>query len=149
MFAISATAVDEIRAMDGLQQIGATGNSAIQKVRYRLVRDGRPYYVVDANLYFHMLPSHSTRVLVLRDTKVAVLVSHIDRMMEVGNVLSLPHAFCGEERSWFRGLAVLNVGSQDPVVVPVVKPESFLKAAELNLLEADEPRRKAKSAAKA
>ena len=56
-FAISAAAVDEIRAMDGLQPIEAAEAGLVPKVRYRLLREGRTYYVVDGNFYFQMLPS--------------------------------------------------------------------------------------------
>jgi hypothetical protein len=42
-------------------------------------------------------------------------------MTTVPNVLPLPHAFCGEERKWYLGLAVL-----DEHVVPVVNPACFL-----------------------
>jgi chemotaxis signal transduction protein len=134
-FAIGAVAVDEIRNTDGLQQIGAAGDLRVPKVKYRLMREGRKYYVVDAMQYFRILPSHGSRILLLRNSRAAVLVSHIDRMAEIGNILALPHAFSGEERTWYRGLTVLEASGETPVVVPVVRPEGFLSEAELNLVE--------------
>jgi chemotaxis signal transduction protein len=135
MFAIGAAAVDEIRNTDGLRQIGAAGDMRVPKVKYRLLRDGRNYYVVDAAQYFRMLPTRATRVLLLRDSNAAVLVSNIDRMTEIGNVLALPHGFRGEEQKWYRGLTVLDPSGDAPVVVPVVRPEGFLSGDELKLVE--------------
>lgn len=132
MFAIGAVAVEEIRNTVGLQQIG---DMRVPKVKYRLMRDGRNYWVVDASQYFHMLPAQATRVLLLRNSRTAVLVSHIDRMTEIGNILALPHAFCGEERTWYRGLAVLDATGDAPVVVPVVRADGFLSRDELKLVE--------------
>lgn len=148
-FAISAIAVEEIRNTDGLQEIGIAGDLRVPKVKYRLARDGRTYWVVEANQHFRMLPAPTTRLLVLRNSRVAVLVSHIDRMTEIGNVLALPHAFRGEERNWYRGLTVLDATGELPIVVPVVKAEGFLTGNELQILEAGEPRKEAKGVAKA
>jgi chemotaxis signal transduction protein len=134
-FAIAATAVDEIRANEGLEQIE---NAKIPKVRYQLVRDGRTYYVVDGCLYFGKQPCLATRVLVLRNSRVAMLVSYIDRMTEMGNLVALPRAFVGQERSWYRGLTVLNAGSDRPLVVPVVNADSFIAPSELSALTAKE-----------
>ncbi len=139
MFAIAAAAVDEIRNTNGLQQIGVAGDMHVPKVKYRLKRDGCTFYVVDATQYFRMLPTHSTRLLLLRNSRVAVLVSHIDRMTEIGSILALPHAFRGEERTWYRGLTVVDSSGDMPVVVPVVRPEGFLSGDELKLVEAAEP----------
>ncbi len=144
-FAIAATAVEEIRNTDGLQEVGVSGDLRVPKVKYKLKREGRSYYVVDANQYFRMLPAHATRVLVLRNSKAAILVSHIDRMTEISNVLALPHAFRGEERSWYRGVTVLDATGELPTVVPVVKAEAFLTEAELQIVEAGEPRKEARS----
>ncbi len=143
MFAIGAVAVEEIRSTAGLQQIGVSGDLRVPKVKFRLNREGRTYYVIDGNQYFRALPAQATRVLVLRNSKTAVLVSHIDRMTEISNVLPLPHAFRGEERNWYRGVTVLDATGELPTVVPVVKPESFLTRAELQMLEAGEPRKDA------
>lgn len=137
MFAISATAVEEIRNTDGLRKIGVAGHESIPKVKYILTREGREYHVVDAAQYFRMLPAHCTRVLVLRNSRAAVLVSHIDRMAEIGNVVALPQAFQGEERNWYRGLTVFDAAGEMPSVVPVVRPETFLTPTELQALEAE------------
>ncbi len=142
VFAIAAAAVEEIRNTEGLQEIGIASDLLVPKVKYKLKREGRSYYVVDANLYFRMIPSHATRVLVLRNSKVALLVSHIDRMAEMGNVLALPHAFRGDERCWYRGLTVFDPAGEMPTVVPVVKADAFLTESELRAVEAGEPRKK-------
>ncbi len=147
MFAIAAAAVEEIRNTDGLKEIGISGDVRVPKVKYKLKREGRSYYVVDSNQYFRMLPSHATRVLVLRNSKAAILVSHIDRMTEISNVLALPHAFRGEERNWYRGVTVLDATGDLPVVVPVVRPECFLTAAECEVLQDGEPRKRAQGVA--
>jgi chemotaxis signal transduction protein len=147
-FAIAATAVEEIRSTQGMQQTGFAAATLVPKVKHRLSRDGRTYYVVDANLYFCLLPSPATRVLLLRNSRVALLVSDIDRMTEIGHVLALPHAFCGEERNWYRGLTVLEAGAGSTTVAPIVKPESILTAHELKLIE-EEPGKRSKGAANA
>ncbi len=125
-FAISANAVEEIRNLAGLAPCGAHfAFPRLGKIKFTLERNAKTYLVVDSNLHFRMLPSHSTRLLVLRHAPVAVLVDRIDRMMEIAVVHRLPKAFIGEERNWYRGLAVI----QDQIV-PLVKPESFLSRAE-------------------
>lgn len=132
-FACAANAVDEIRALDGLQPVGRIfAHSRLARVKFTLDRDGKTYFVVDSNLHFHMLPSKATRLLVMRDSKVAVLVDSIDRMAEIPLVHPLPRAFTGDERIWYRGVAL--IGQE---VVPVVNPAAFLSKAELAVVEAD------------
>lgn len=138
-FAIAATAVDEIRNVEGLQPLAhsAVTQSRMSKVRHLLPRDSKNYYVVDANLHFRLFPSKPTRVLLLRRSAAAVLVDRIDRMAEITAVYALPRAFAGDERRWYRGLALLNTEANTaPSVVPVVNPDAFLTAAEVQLLEA-------------
>jgi chemotaxis protein histidine kinase CheA len=72
-----------------------------------------------------MLPSKVARLLVLRNHPVAVTADSIDRMTDISVVQPLPTAFRGLERTWYRGLAVL-----DGSVVPVVNPAAFLSATE-------------------
>jgi chemotaxis signal transduction protein len=125
-FAISANAVEEIRNLAGLAPCGASfAFPKLGKIKFTLQRNAKTYLVVDSNLHFRMLPSRSTRLLVLRHAPVAVLVDRIDRMMEIAMIHRLPKAFMGEERNWYRGLAVI----QDQIV-PLVRPESFLSKAE-------------------
>jgi chemotaxis signal transduction protein len=134
-FAIAASAVDEIRNTDGLKP---RAHSALGTcVRHQLVREGKTYFVVDANFHFGQLPSRHTRVLILRNSSVAVLVDCIDRMAEISAIYALPRAFTGDERRWYRGLALMSAsGRGEPDdVVPVVNPEAFLGAAELQVLQ--------------
>lgn len=151
-FAIAASAVDEIRNLEGLVPLSALHRAS--KARYTLAREekarennyqagrsqGSPsdharrdhrYFVVDASSHFHMPSSEVTRVLLLRDCATAVLVDGIDRMMQVSRVVALPLAFSGEERAWYRGLAVV-----DGEVIPVVNPNSFLSKVEVATLQA-------------
>ncbi|MFB3813870.1 MAG: chemotaxis protein CheW [Terriglobales bacterium] len=136
VFAIAATAVDEIRNSNGLQPLAASPLPAarLAKVRHRLERDGRTYFVVDAAYHFHLLPMPLPRLLLLRDRPVAVMVERIDRMAEISAVLPLPRAFTGEERRWYRGLALLPGERHDVRVVPVVKPEAFLSDSDVDVL---------------
>ncbi len=131
-FAIAASAVEEIRSVSGLQPFSAGYLPAkFSKFKYRLERSGRTYFVVDANTHFQILPTNHDRLLVLRDRPVAVLVDAIDRMTEIAAIHPLPKAFAGEERDWYRGLAVLK---ED--VVPVVEAAAFLSKAESTVLKA-------------
>ncbi len=127
IFAIAASAVEEIRNIDGLSPC-ALGNSynGLHKVKFSFERNEKKYLVVDSNLHFHLFPSRATRLLVLRNAPVAVLVDSIDRMCELNAVRKLPHAFTGEERNWYRGLTIVNER-----VIPLVNPQAFLGKAEI------------------
>ncbi|MFB3916945.1 MAG: chemotaxis protein CheW [Terriglobales bacterium] len=150
-FAIAATAVDEIRNTEGLKPLAHSplAHAKLARVRHQLVRDGKTYFVVDAAFHFCMLPVPATRVLVLRNSSTAVLVSRIDRMAEINAIYPLPRAFTGDERRWYRGLALMSVSGrgQDEDVVPVVNPESFLGAVEQQALAASVKAGKTKGAA--
>jgi len=124
-FAISATDVEEIRHMDGLTQTTVPVGAPVQKVRFTMQRDRSKYSVVDASIYFRMLPSKPTRVLVLRRSMAALTADSIERMIDISSMVPLPVAFRGEERKWFRGLAIL-----DDSVVPVVNPDAVLSDVE-------------------
>jgi len=67
----------------------------------------------------------------LQHAPAAVLVDAIDRMQDIHSIHELPSAFCGEERGWYRGLAVIKGR-----VLPVVRPEALLSKAEATLLRA-------------
>lgn len=123
-FAIPASAVDEIREHLDLKAFRPPNTTA--KVRHTMVKNGRTYFVVDSSFYLRLLPSKASRILVLRDGPVAFTADRIDRMFEVQNVWGLPLAFQGEERRWYRGIAVV-----DGNVVPVLDPESFVSTEEL------------------
>ena len=131
-FAIAANAVDEIRSTQGLCPLELPpGHGHLAKVRYTLERGARTFYVVDVARHFRMAQTVPARVLLLRDMPVALLVAGVDRMTEIVSVRALPQAFRGEERRWYRGLAL--VGEQ---VVPAVNPEAFLSKAEQMVLNA-------------
>ena len=131
-FAIAASAVDEIRDLAGLQKLvlGTLGQK-FAKVKQMLERQGQRYFVVDACEHFHLAMARPTRLLVLRHALAAVTVNAIDCMLELNAMQALPRAFSGEERDWYRGLALINGR-----VIPVVRPEAFLSKAEVILIEA-------------
>jgi len=131
MFAIRAESVQEIRSTDSLA--GAAfeiENPALPKVRHAVERGHQTYYVVNACLHFHLPVTRPALVLILRQLRVAVLVDHIDRMAEISAVYTLPEAFAGEERRWYRGLAYL-----DDRVIPVIDPDGFLSPEDLACLD--------------
>ena len=130
-FAIGAKAVEKIENMEELRPIKlSVALPKLAKVKHTLDRD-KPYFVVDASTHLLMLPSHTARVLLLRGSSIAVAVDSIDRIAEISAIHPLPHAFIGEERGWYRGVALI----QDSVV-PVVNAEAFLSAGDLNLVQA-------------
>jgi len=131
-FAISASAVSEIQSLAEMKSIP---QRQFGKVRHTLEREGRRYWVVDANVQFGILPTHSSRVLLLSESPVAVKVDGIERMTEIVRMLPLPKAFQGDEQNWYAGLAVI-----DGKVMPVVNPAGFLSHHELNALEESELR---------
>jgi chemotaxis signal transduction protein len=125
-FAAPANEVDEIRDLQGLQSVSsATEHTSVSKVKSTLERSKKTYYVVDACQHFHQGKSNPSRVIVLRDHPIAVLVDSIDRMIEIEKVLPLPRAFGGQERTWYSGLALIG-----EAVVPVVNMNAFLSPAE-------------------
>jgi hypothetical protein len=134
-FAISAASIQEIRSTDSL---GGTvvdlDRPVLRKVRHIVERDARSYYVVSGYEHFHLPASRPTTVLILRNAPVAVLVDKIEEMAEMRVLLALPQSFRGEERTWYRGLTVLERN-----ILPVANPLGFLTAAELLRLEAQNP----------
>ena len=131
MFAIAASAVDEIRDLTALQKFTlGTAQQRLARVKQTLERQGRRYFVVDACEHFHLAMARPSRLLVLRHAAVAVAVDAIDCMLELNALQALPRAFSGEERNWYRGLAVVKGR-----VVPVIRPEAFLSKAEVALIE--------------
>jgi chemotaxis signal transduction protein len=134
-FVISAASIQEIRNTDSL---GGTvvdlDRPVLRKVRHIVERDARSYYVVSGYEHFHLHPSRPTTVLILRDAPVAVLVDRIEEMAEMRVLLALPQSFRGEERTWYRGLTVL-----DRKVLPVANPLGFLTTRELQQIEEQNP----------
>src|SRR5437660_11983773 len=130
--AIAASAVSEIRGLEDLRHFspGAAYLRTV-KVEFTLERNGAIYFVVDAARHFRLPPAKPSRLLVLRQTAVAIQVDSTDRMMEISVLHALPQAFTGDERNWYRGLAVMNGD-----VVPVVNQNAFLSKAEMAVLKA-------------
>jgi chemotaxis signal transduction protein len=131
LFAIAADAVQEIRSTDSL------AGSAIEidqieigKVRHTVERSRRNYFVVNAGMHFGLPVTRPTLVLILRKLRVAVLIDRIERMAEISATHSLPLAFAGDERRWYRGLAEL-----EDLVIPVVRPDGFLTEEEFRTLD--------------
>ena len=132
MFAIAASAIHEIRSTDS---ISAAASEIVGKdmpqVRYRLRRGRTLYYVVNASKHFGLPASRPTLVLVLRNSRVAVLVDQIDRMETMSCLTALPQSFSGPERAWYRGLTLIGES-----VVPVLNPSGFLTEQEIAQLDA-------------
>ena len=140
-FAIPASSVEEIRNLDGLVPHSVDSPfSNLRKVKFSFERNKKICFVIDCNLHFRMQASCPTRILVLRDLPIGLLVDRIDRMCELPAVRKLPQAFTGEERTWYRGLAVVK---DEPV--PVVNPLAFLSKAEIAIAQADAGRIRASS----
>ncbi len=131
-FALPARAVAEILDIDSLRPIASEllpGRNP--KVRHTLQRGATTYFVVDSNYFFRILPTRSSRVLLLRDFPVGLKVDATERMAEIPSLRPLPGAFRGEERHWYGGLALLN-----GQVIPVVNPSCFINRYELMTLQA-------------
>ncbi len=122
-FAISAAEVDEIKDTHELKKTKSGFTSS--PVHNTVIRGNKEYAVVDSAYHFRMLPSKSSRLLILRNHQVAVAADSIDRMTEIAAIYALPPEFRGEERNWYKGLAVLN-----GEVVPVVNAAAFGASAQ-------------------
>src|SRR5437868_3881992 len=91
-FAINAAAVEEIRDTLGLRPWHPTATQrGIAKVTHTFERDQHTYFVVDANQHLQLFSSRPTRMLLLRNSCVAVTVDSIDRMAEITQLHSLPY----------------------------------------------------------
>ena len=134
-FVISAASIQEIRSTDSLGgTVVELDRPVLRKVRHIVERDARSYYVVSGYEHFQLPPSRPTTVLILRNAPVAVLVDRIEEMAEMRVLLALPHSFRGEERTWYRGLTVL-----DRKILPVANSQGFLTAGELKQLDEQNP----------
>lgn len=131
-FVIAASAVDEIRDAAAMKAFTPSPRLRVPMVNHTLTRDGKTAFVVNANTHFRLLPSPMTRVLLLRNAPVGLAVGQTHRMTEVSALYALPHAFSGEERNWYRGLALIG---ED--VVPVVNPSAFLDEEQLERLHVE------------
>jgi chemotaxis signal transduction protein len=130
-FAIAAAAVREIRDMQGLEKfVPANGLSRSSKVEATLKRNGVTHFVVSAARHFRLPPAKAGRVLILRQLTAGVLVDGTERMTEISVLHALPEAFQGDERRWYRGLALLG-----EEVVPVVDHNAFLTRGEVSIFK--------------
>jgi len=131
-FAIGASAIQEIRSTDSLSSAASEiALEDVSKVRHRLRRGQRLYYVVNACAHFGLPASRPTLVLVLRKSRVAVLVDLIDRIETISLLMALPPSFSGSERAWYRGLTLIG-----EMVVPVLNPTGFLTESQIAQLDA-------------
>ncbi len=125
-FAIAANAVSEIRGLEGLKPFSlGDGYARLAKIEFTLDRNGVSYFVVDGARHFDLPASKPARVMMLRHAPVGVMVDSTDRMTQISVLHALPLAFCGEERNWYRGLALVN-----GEVLPVVNHMAFVSKAE-------------------
>ena len=122
--AIAANAIEEIRGVERLMPLppGAGGSRA---ARFTFDARGRRFLAVDAHLLFRMADTAPQHILVLGGADVGVLVGGVDRMHDIRELYPLPYALRGEERRWYRGLALI-----DGQITPVLNPAAFLPARE-------------------
>jgi chemotaxis signal transduction protein len=135
LFALSSSSVQEVRGADSLSG-GATEVSApgVEKVRQFVRRGDNILFLVSGAAHFGLSAPEGILAFVLRNTRTALLVDSIEKMTAMTRLQALPLSFCHDERQWYRGLTAL-----DQTVVPVVRPEGFLSAEELMLLDAALP----------
>jgi len=132
IFAISSSAVQEVRSIDSLAGTPmAVSDSAVPKVRHMLRRGERTLFVVNTALHFGLPPSRPILIFHLRQSRAALLIDGIEKMTTMTRLQALPLAFCHAERDWYRGITVL-----DQNVIPVVNPDGFISFQELLLLDA-------------
>jgi chemotaxis signal transduction protein len=135
LFAISSASVQEVRSTDGLTGAAMEfASPVLRKVRHVIRRGDNSLFIVNGAAHFGLPPSAGALVFVLRNTRTALLIDGIDKMTTMTRLQALPQSFCHEEQHWYRGLTAL-----DQTVVPVVRPEGFLSADELALLDASLP----------
>jgi len=131
LFAIAAESVQEIRSTDGLASASVElAMPDFAKVTHFFERHHHNWFIVSACAHFRLPVTRPTLVLILRRARAALLVDHIERMAEISAVYSLPRAFSGDERRWYRGLAYL-----DDNVIPVLDPVGLLTPEEIARLD--------------
>ena len=123
-FAIAANAIEEIRGIERLMPL-APGAGGSRAARHTFDARGRRFLAIDAHLLLRMAEAPPQHILVLGGADVGVLVGAVDRMHDIRDIFPLPHALRGEERKWYRGLAL--IGGQ---ITPVLDPAAFLPASE-------------------
>lgn len=131
IFAVATRAVQEIRSTDSLA--GAASeieHPQIASVRHTIQRGRRTYYVVNAASHFGLPITRPALLLIMRNSRTAVLIDRIERMAEISRVYPLPTAFVGQEKSWYRGLAYA-----DDRVIPIIDPAALLSPEDIRLLD--------------
>ena len=132
MFAISASAMHEIRNTDSLSAAAVELSCpAVSKVRHLLRRGDSALFVVSGFEHFGLPPSRAEHAILLRHSRVALLVEAIDRMEGMTVLLALPPGFSGPERAWYRGITLVAGNA-----VPVINPSGFLDEQEFANLDA-------------
>src|SRR5690348_8236101 len=132
MFAISASAMHEIRNTDSISAAAVEISCpAVSKVRHLLRRGNGVAFVVTGFEHFGLPPSRAEHAILLRHSRIALLVAGIDRMEGMTVLLALPHGFSGPERSWYRGITLVSGNA-----VPVLNPAGFLTEQEFTSLDA-------------
>ncbi len=132
LFAISSSAVQEIRSADNIVSVRMDlEHSALRKVRCALHRGKRTVYVVHGGIHLGLPDTGAGLVFLLRNRRAALLVDTIEQMVQVTRLHAVPQAFCHEERTWYRGFITL-----ENTVIPVINPDGLLQQEELALLDA-------------
>ena len=132
MFAISASAMHEIRNTDSLSAAAIEISCpVVSKVRHLLRRGNSALFVVSGFEHFGLPPSRAEHAILLRKSRIVLLVDAIDRMEGMTVLLALPPGFSGPERSWYRGITLI-----DGNAVPVINPKGFLSEQEFASLDA-------------
>jgi chemotaxis signal transduction protein len=86
--------------------------------------NGRQIPVVSADQIFGMPSAKLEQLLVLKTRGVAVAIGQIEGMAELCEIVALPQGFHGQERSWYRGLGLVQGR-----IVPVVNAAIFAESA--------------------
>jgi chemotaxis signal transduction protein len=86
--------------------------------------NGRQIPVIAADRIFGVPPARLEQLLVLKARGVAVAISQIEGMAELGEIVALPRGFRGQERSWYRGLGLVR-----QKIMPVVNAAIFAENA--------------------
>ncbi len=127
LLAVSSASVQEVRSVDSLSGAAmAINEPGIPKVRHSLRRDDRLLYVVNGSLHFGLKPTPAALIFLMRASRIALLIDSIEKMTTMTRLQALPLSFCNEERTWYRGLTVLEQS-----VIPVINPGGFLTDEEL------------------
>jgi len=113
-FVIASAEVEEVRDLhhgDLPLAIAARGN-------------GRQIPVIAADRIFGVQSAKLEQLLVLKVRRVAVAIGRIEGMAELREIVELPRGFRGQERSWYRGLGLVQ-----QQIMPVVNAAMFAESA--------------------